>query len=214
MEEQIDKISNVIANIAIKKNKGAGAGGANTNLKGKSFEELTNSENNLQDYTKYTINSAKYGYFYQKIIEKDDDKTYYTFMSQSGFKTYFKKFYDIDFFRFPDEAFLVQNDEYMNIYIIEKKEQCVDGSVETKLWSSPSLKREYEIILEDRFKDSETKYNIKFYYILCINDFLKNKFENSDKFKILKRILSENEIEILYGDCKDYFKNLQSIIKF
>jgi len=31
----------------------------------------------------------------------------------------------------------------VEIKIVEKKEQNVEGSVETKLWSSPSLKREY-----------------------------------------------------------------------
>ena len=32
---------------------------------------------------------------------------------------------------------------------VEKKEQKVDGSVETKLWSGASLKREYELVSPD-----------------------------------------------------------------
>lgn len=73
-----------------------------------------------------------------------------------------------------------------------KKEQNVEGSVETKLWSSPSLKREYELILGDNF-------NIE--YSLCLNIFLTNKFKYSDKkFEILKKILDENNIFIKIND--------------
>jgi hypothetical protein len=201
-------------NLEENKNKGSGAGGKNTNLKGKNFEELTNSGNLLKDYNKFKINSAKYGYFLQKIEKKDDNEIFYTYMTQSGFKIYFKKYYDIDFFRFPDEAYIVQDKEKMDIYIIEKKEQEVDGSVETKLWSSPSLKREYEIILEDKFKESKVKYNIQFHYILCVSEFLENKFKTNIKYKILERILNESNIKVLYGNCDTYFEDLKSVINF
>jgi len=196
-------------------NKGNGAGGKNTNLKGKSFENKTDFQIHLGDYNKTIINSSKYGYFLQKINED----VYKTFMLQSGFKIFFKKCYDIDFFRFPDEAFIVQDNEVMNIYIIEKKEQSVDGSVETKLWSCPSLKREYEIILEDKFKELGLKFNIKVHYILCVSKFLEDKFKMekknlNDKFKILKRILDENDIKVLYGDSESYFEELKTLINF
>lgn len=105
-----------------RKNKGIGAGGKNTNLKGKNFEEITDLQLYLNDYIKYTINDTKYGYFLQKILNKgEENETFYTFMYQSGLKSYFKKYYDIEFFRHPDEAFIVQNQNFMNIYIMEKR---------------------------------------------------------------------------------------------
>jgi len=90
------------------------------------------------------------------------------------------------------------------IKILEKKEQCVEGSVETKLWSSPSLKREYEIILGEEFKIE---------YSLCLSKFLTNKFKSFDiKFTTLKKILNENNINIFYGDDDDYFIKLNEWI--
>ncbi len=204
MDEIISNLSNV------KINKGSGAGGKNTNLKGKNFEEFSDLRPKLVDYEKVNINANKFGFYLNKKV---DDK-YFCFTMQSGFKIYFKKHYDIDFFRFPDEAFIVQDSERMDIYIIEKKEQCVEGSVETKLWSCPSLLREYEIIFDEKFKDSETKYNVKFHYILCISKFLEDKFENNVKYKILRKILEESNIKVLYGESEDYFESLKNIINF
>jgi len=55
---------------------------------------------------------------------------------------YMKNKYNIELFRCPDEAYII---EYTSgrkvIKILEKKEQNVEGSVETKLWSGPSLKK-------------------------------------------------------------------------
>ena len=56
------------------------------------------------------------------------------------------------------------------IKILEKKEQNVEGSVETKLWSGPSLKREYELVLGNDFK---------VHYGFCVSEFLKNNHNTS-----------------------------------
>ena len=113
-------------------NTGTGAGGKNTNIYGKKFEDKTNNENKLIDdgFIKESYSKTKYGYYLYKTI-------YFTL--QNGLKLFIKSKYDIDIFRCPDEAYIIK--------ILEKKEQNVEGSVETKLWSSPSLKREYELIL-------------------------------------------------------------------
>jgi len=206
MTDELDSIFNKLSLDENKVNKGTGAGGKNTNLKGKKFEELTNVEIKLKDYDKKIINKSKFGYYLKKI----DNDVNYIFTLQSGLKSYFKKYYDIELFRFPDESFIIETKEYMNVYIIEKKEQCVEGSVETKLWSAPSLKKEYEIILQESIKDMK----IKVYYIFCLSKFLKDKFETSRKYKILKEILNKDEIEVLYGEDEDYFDKLQSIINF
>jgi hypothetical protein len=206
MCDEIEAIFNNLSLEEKKINKGTGAGGKNTNLKGKNFEEVTNVENKLAGYEKKTLNKTKFGYY----LEKNENETYYAFMLQSGLKTYFKKFYDIELFRFPDESFIVKNNDCLNIYIIEKKEQCVDGSVETKLWSAPSLKKEYEIVFEESIKDSK----VKVHYIFCLSKFLQNKFETSKKYKILKKILDKDNIEVLYGEDEDYFDKLKEIVHF
>lgn len=180
-------------------NKGTGAGGSNTNYNGKIFEFKTNNEENLLN-----IGFIKQ-YFKGKknycLTKKYQDKQV-TFVIQSNLKIYMKIKYNIDLFRFPDEAYVI---EFINgkkiVIIIEKKEQNVEGSVETKLWSGPSLKREYEIVLGNNFQ---------VYYCFCVNNFFKKKFTSNEiKYNILKTILTENNINILYGDDEDYFKKLK-----
>lgn len=187
-------------------NKGTGGGGINTNFYGKIFEEKTNNYQRLLDI----------GYIQNKLIEKpkkihdyflsktDENKTI-IFVLQQGLKIYMKKKYNIEIFRCPDEAYII---EYTNgrkiIKILEKKEQRVEGSVETKLWSGPSLKREYEIILGNTFE---------VFYGFCINDFLKIKLiSNKIKYKTLNIILYESKIDILYGDDENYFEKIESWI--
>ena len=88
------------------------------------------------------------------------------------------------------------------IKILEKKEQNVEGSVETKLWSGPSLKREYELVLGTQFE---------VVYGFCVSEFLKNKFTSEDKkYKILQTILDESHINVLYGDDDNYFETFDT----
>jgi len=187
-------------------NKGTGAGGNNTNYYGKMFENKTNNENNLleQGYIKKYFKENKnniYDYYLEKIFE--DKKI--IFVLQFGLKKYIKNKYNIDLFRCPDEAYIIEyNNENKIIKILEKKEQNVNGSVETKLWSASSLKREYELMLGNNFKIE---------YYLCINDFLKNKIiSNKPKYKTLNLILNENNIKILYGDDNNYLELLNNWI--
>lgn len=182
----------------IYKNKGTGAGGKNTNIKGKNFEDITDSESNLLDlgFNKIILNKSKYGYYLSK---KDNDKEI-IFVKQAGLKAYMKKFHEIDLFRFPDEAYIIKSNDKIRIKIIEKKEQSVDGSVETKLWAGPSLKREYEIIMGSNF-DIE--------YIFCVSSYLKEKFLSENlKYKTLVTILKESNIAIFYGDDETYYNDI------
>jgi hypothetical protein len=117
---------------------------------------------------------------------------------QTGLKTFIKNKYDIELFRCPDEAYII---EYKSgrkvIKILEKKEQNVEGSVETKLWAGPALKREYELLLGDGFE---------VYYGFCLSSFLKDKMTSGDKkYTTLHTILSEAHIDVLFGDDDDYF---------
>ena len=181
-------------------NKGTGAGGANTNYYGKQFEEKTNNQKRLLEMG-YTENSftkkpkKTYDYYLSKMYE---DKTV-VFVLQNGLKIYMKKKYNIELFRCPDEAYIIEyNTGRKVIKILEKKEQNVEGSVETKLWSGPSLKREYELVLGSDFEVC---------YGFCVSEFLKNKLiSNEKKYTILNTIFNENNIAVLFGDDDNYFE--------
>jgi hypothetical protein len=185
-------------------NKGTGAGGANTNYYGKKFEEKTNNQQRLLEmgYTKnsFTKKPKKaYDYYLSKTFE---DKTI-VFVLQNGLKMYMKNKYNIDLFRCPDEAYII---EYTSgrkvIKILEKKEQNVQGSVETKLWSGPSLKREYELVLGAEFE---------VFYGFCVSEFLKNKLiSNKKKYTILNTIFNEINIAVLFGDDENYFETFDT----
>jgi hypothetical protein len=188
-----------------KKNKGVGAGGANTNFYGKKFEEKTNNQIRLLEmgYIQHSFTkSPKKTYDYlSKIFE---DKTI-VFVLQNGLKMYMKNKYNIYLFRCPDEAYII---EYKSgrivIKILEKKEQNVEGSVETKLWSGPSLKREYELVLGSEFV---------VFYGFCVNGFLKTKLTSTHKkYTILNTIFNENDMSVLFGDDENYFETLDTWI--
>ncbi len=192
-------------------NKGTGAGGSNTNFYGKKFEDSTNNEKNLlndgfskvyfhNENNKSKSNKSKIKNFY--LIKTFEDKKI-IFVKQTNLKKYVKEKYNIELFRFPDEAYIIEYDNgNCHIKILEKKEQHVDGSVETKLWSGPSLKREYELVLGDKFT---------VYYSFCVNSFLQKKLLSEDKkYIILNKILNENNILVFFGDDNDYFDKINN----
>ena len=149
--------------------KGTGAGGANTNLYGKKFEEQTNNQNRLirLGFVKKMF-MKKYSYLISSEILNDNP--HIIFILQNGLKKYMKFKYNIYLFRCPDEAYIIENklNGKTIVKILEKKEQKVEGSIETKLWSGPSLKREYELVLGDKFE---------VHYGFCVSAFLKKKMD-------------------------------------
>jgi len=185
-------------------NKGTGAGGANTNYYGKKFEEKTNNHlrllNNGYNKNSFTKKPKKISDYY--LSKTFEDKTI-AFVLQNGLKMYMKNKYNIELFRCPDEAYIIEyNNGKKIIKILEKKEQNVEGSVETKLWSGPSLKREYELVLGDDFE---------VHYGFCVSEFLQKKIiSNEKKYKILNSIFNENNIVVLFGDNENYFETFDS----
>jgi hypothetical protein len=186
-------------------NKGTGAGGANTNLYGKKFEEKTNNYSRLLEngFTEIKIKStSKKNCF---LLKEMNDGTRVIFVTQASLKLYIKETYDIEIFRHPDEAYIIETPCGKKIIkILEKKEQNGEGSVETKLWSGPSLKREYEIVLGTDFE---------VHYGYCVSNFLKQKILSANKkYTTLHTILEESKIQIMFGDDEDYFEKLDKWI--
>jgi hypothetical protein len=89
-------------------NKGTGAGGAKTNYYGKKFEEKTNNQNRLIE-NDYIINNFKKSpkKLYDYLSKTYEDKTV-IFVLQHGLKIYMKNKYNIDLFRCPDEAYIIE----------------------------------------------------------------------------------------------------------
>lgn len=210
-KEKEEKSQEELKDTLVKKNRGIGAGGANTNLHGKKFEEQTNIENYLLEkgFEKTVFSEVKknkYDYILSKSFDNEVIGKKIIYLSQNGFKTYMKKYFNIDVFRCPDEAYIIEyQDGKKIIKVLEKKEQNVDGSVETKLWACPSLKREYEIVLNTN--DTFTQFNIC--YALCVNEFLhKSLTSDKQKYQILRKILQESDVTFFQGDVDNYFDRL------
>ena len=107
-------------------NKGTGAGGSNTNVNGKSFENKTLNESRLLlqfGFERKNIPGlcakAKNGYYLIKQISLTESIVYLT---QGGLKAYFKHFFGKEMCRCPDEAYLFTRDNGNHILkILEKK---------------------------------------------------------------------------------------------
>ena len=185
-------------------NKGTGAGGSNTNYYGKKFEEKTNNEPRLLEmgYIKRSFTeklNKPNDYYLSKIF---GDKTI-IFVSQQGLKKYMKKNYNIELFRCPDEAYIIEyNDGKKIIKILEKKEQNVEGSVDTKLLSGPIFREEYEEALEGKFE---------VIYAYCVSEFLQKKImSDTKKFIIFNKLMKKHNISILFGDDTNYFETFDA----
>ena len=144
MESLSQQLNDALTKI---ENKGTGAGGKNTNLLGKKFEDLTNNYTRLlhKGFENIKIGKGKYDYY----LKKDN----IIFTMQGGFKTYMKYKYNLDFMRHPDEAYIIEKEDgKVFLVVLEKKEQNVEGSVDTKLYAAPLLRDEYSIIAGEKFE--------------------------------------------------------------
>jgi len=182
-------------------NKGTGAGGANTNYFGKKFEEKTDNEHRLieKGYSKTFMSKNKCGYYLSKNIDNMD----IIYVSQGGLKEYIKHKYNIELFRKPDEAYIIEKPNCKpQIIILEKKNQNEPGSVDTKLLSGPIFREEYEEALE---------YNFTVYYGFCVSKYLQDIINSkTKKSKIFNNLMKKHNIELLFGDDDNYFETLDN----
>lgn len=183
-------------------NRGKGAGGKNTTLFGGLFEKKTSLENKLieNNFIKHKIDTKKNSYYYNNIINGMNIK----YFNQDGLKKYLKNTYNIETYRKPDEAVLLEKDGKYHLKILEKKNQNVNGSVEEKLKTGAFTRREYELMLN---KNKDLNFKISFCFVL--SKFLENKFNsNMEKYNNIKKIMVEDKIDIFYGDTDEYIENI------
>lgn len=173
------------------------SGGKNTNFYGKDYEKITDIKELLLcfGFQKIEMNKTKFGFY---LVKKESDKEI-VYISQNGFKLYMQKFFNLKTLRIPDEIFIVFEQNKYIFHIIEKKEQRVEGSAETKLWARPSLKQEYYLWLAENLNKS-----FQINYIFSLSDFFKKKFVSDKKYIYLEKILTTYDIKILYGQDKNY----------
>jgi hypothetical protein len=134
------------------------------------------------------------------------------FVLQTGMKRYMMMRYGVQMFRFPDEAYIIEtrsgDETHLTVKILEKKEQQVQGSVDIKLWAGPSLKREYELVLQP---DMPSGVTVEVHYGFCLSTFLANKLKSDKKkYTTLNTILGEHNIAVLFGDDANYFERLDA----
>ncbi len=191
-------------------NKGTGAGGANTNHNGLTFEGKTSIEPKLKDY-KYVLKTIKIKKRKGIYYEYKDDDINIIYFKKNGFKLYFEKEFNIITYRQPDEAYLIKkhdNDNYI-LKVLEKKNQNVEGSVEEKLKTGAFNKREYELMI-----NNHENYKFSVIYCFCVSKFLQDKLESDDiKYKNIRKIMKEDNIDLLFGDDLDYQDKLCEWIK-
>jgi hypothetical protein len=192
--------------MSIVKNKGTGAGGAETNVSGLSFEMQTCNQMNLvkQGFSKVLMSKGKSTYYLKYSFDDLQVDIYYA--SKKGFTRLIKILFDVSIFREPDEAYIIHYlvDDTYDVKIIEKKNQNTPGSVEDKLLAGNTIRKIYHKLLPSKCRVS---------YAFCISDYLKSNFtSNTTKYKVLREIFVEDNIPFFYGEDNDYFENINQWI--
>lgn len=177
-------------------NRGTGAGGANTNINGLSYEDKTdlkslysscdiNKKDNYKTirFTGYdgieliNANKSALHKYMLKINEKNT-----SILPAAGCKE-------------PDEAYV--NDTHKIIFIIEKKFQQGPGSVDEKIQTGPFKKLHYGKLFP----------NYKIYYIYCLSDWFKRP-----EYASVLDYLTECSIQIFWGNDDDYKNKMVEFI--
>lgn len=172
-------------------NKGTGAGGANTNMNGLSYEARTSldSEYTITDTTQHsktiTFNNgscAKYSLVSQaKLFKHMDDVINKTIENAHGCKR-------------PDEC--VIDEVNKDIFITEKKFQQTPGSVCEKIQTTHMKLWQYRRLFPD--------YNIV--YIYCLSDWFK------DNCKAELEYLAEEKVPVFWGNSTTYKSDIVQFI--
>ena len=187
-------------------NKGTGAGGANTNVTGKSFEQKTENETRLlaNGFIRKQIPGCEKNTNSYYLIKEKSPTENVVYLTQGGLTKYFEHYFKKELCRHPDEAYLFRNGDKYTLKVLEKKNQNTSGSVDTKLLAGKGFIDEYEFLLGEIF-------TVK--YAFCISAFLKKDYiADCLKSKALRYINKKYGIAVLFGDDPNYYETLDGWI--
>lgn len=183
------------------KNRGTGAGGAATNTSGLTFENKVSSEEHLLslEFSKVIFNKNIKNGFY--LWKRYPDDTNVFFLKKKGFNLYMKSKFNVDIEREPDEAFIVIDKEgNKKMFILEKKNQNRDGSVEDKIEAAYGIRFHYRY--------HATGFEV--HYGFCLSKWFKRRFTKHKKYVSTKVQFQDEKIPYFFGDDIDYKQKLFS----
>ena len=152
------------------KNKGTGAGGANTNKNGLPYEALTDLDNKIKVIKKNKYSNIITFIGYNKQFEKTKQSNFFKCM-KDDINPSVEKAHGC---KNPDECYI--DKEARNIFIIEKKFQQVSGSVCEKI-QTPDFKL---------WQYSETFPDYNIIYMYCLSDWFKKNCVRELKYLDIK----------------------------
>jgi hypothetical protein len=150
-------------------------GGANTNVNGLSFEKETCLVDAFKNHEQIEVNEKNQVIFNGEIIGfyTEKHKFYTDFLKPFGI--FYKDILSKKLL--PDSVFV--NTKNNTVYVIEKKYQAGEGSVDEKLQTGPYKKRMFTKLCTD------TGYNVEYYYLL-------NDWFSKDTYRDVKEYLRES----------------------
>jgi len=176
------------------KNKGTGAGGANTNKTGLFYENTTS----LMDmYTVLSECTSEKKTSTVQYIKFNNYTQTYVYASKNDFIKYMdpdKKNEYAHGCKSPDECYIDETNK--KIFIIEKKYQAVSGSVCEKIQSGPFKQWHFTRIFPE----------YRIIYMYCLNDWFKTHC------KVELEYLKEHSIPIFWGDSSSYKTDIVDFI--
>lgn len=170
-------------------NRGTGAGGANTNKNGLSYELLTELDS---EYEKVSTTKYKNTYGIRFRVDKNE---LFTVTKQANLFKFMGEYVNKGISRAhgcknPDECFIHERSKTM--FIIEKKFQTMSGSVCEKIQTGLFKRHHYSDIFPD--------YNI--HYIYCLSDW----FNVNCKAEL--EYLVKEKIPVFWGSSLTYKEDI------
>jgi hypothetical protein len=178
-------------------NRGTGAGGANTNVNGLSYEKKTDLSSLYTECVqkkKETFRTIKFVGFDGEFIN----------VNKSALHKYMTKIGEQNTDLQPAAGCIQPDEAYIDttrktLYIIEKKFQKGVGSVDEKLQTGPFKKKHYGKLFP----------NYTIHYIYCLADWFKGQ-----QYISVLEYLEENDIPVFWGSDPECKKNIIDFICF
>lgn len=167
-------------------NRGTGAGGANTNVNGLSYEDKTDLSS-LYVYCVQDTNENKIIKFtgYECEFINVSKTALHKYMTDIGERN--ANLQPASGCKQPDEAYI--NHDKKTIFIIEKKFQQTSGSVDEKIQTGPFKKYHYGKLFP----------GYAVHYIYCLSDWFKR-----EEYASVLEYLTDNGIPIFWGNDANY----------